>query len=46
MQPFRFYLITDTHYFAPSLGCRGPAYEEFMQSEQKCFAETKAINEA
>ena len=46
MQPFRFYLITDTHYFAPSLGCRGPAYEEFMQGEQKCFAETKAINEA
>lgn len=46
MQPFRFYVITDTHYFAPELGCRGPAYEEFMQTEQKCFAETKAINEA
>ena len=46
MQPFCFYLITDTHYFAPELGCRGPAYEEFMQGEQKCFAENKAINEA
>lgn len=46
MQPFRFFVITDTHYFASGLGCRGPAYEEFMQSEQKCFAETQAINEA
>ena len=46
MQPFRFYVITDTHYFAHKLGCRGPAYEEFMEGEQKCFAETQAINEA
>ena len=46
MEPFRFYLITDTHYFAPQLGCRGPAYDEFMENEQKCFAETSAINKA
>ena len=46
MQPFRFYVITDTHYFAAKLGCRGPAYDEFMATEQKCFAETQAINEA
>lgn len=46
MKPFSFYLITDTHYFAPSLGCSGEAYDEFMQSEQKCFAETAAINKA
>lgn len=46
MKPFKFWLITDTHYFAPSLGCRGEKYEEFMQFEQKCFAETSAINNA
>ena len=46
MQPFRFYVITDTHYFASELGCCGPAYDEFMSTEQKCFAETQAINEA
>lgn len=46
MDPFKLLLITDTHYFAPSLGCRGEAYEEFMKMEQKCFAETSAINKA
>ncbi len=45
-QTFRFLLITDTHYFAEKLGCRGEAYDEFMAYEQKCFAETQAINEA
>ena len=39
-------LITDTHYFAERLGCRGEAYEEFMLTQQKCFGETQAINEA
>lgn len=43
---FKFFVITDTHYFAPSLGCRGEKYHEFMQYEQKCFAETSAINKA
>ncbi len=46
MKPFKFFLLTDTHYFAPELGCRGEAYDEFMQFEQKCFAETAAINKA
>ncbi len=46
MTPFKFWLITDTHYFSQKLGCHGEAYEEFMQSEQKCFAETEAINKA
>ena len=46
MEDFRFLLITDTHYFAAKLGCRGDAYREFMKYEQKCFAETQAINEA
>ncbi len=46
MSAFSFLLITDTHYFASGLGCRGEAYDEFMRTEQKCFAETQAINEA
>lgn len=46
MSEFKFFLITDTHYFAEKLGCRGEAYKEFMKYEQKCFAETQKINEA
>lgn len=46
MQPLKFYLVTDTHYFKNSLGARGRDYEAFMDFEQKCFAETQAINEA
>ena len=46
MKPLKFYLITDTHYFKNSLGAYGREYEEFMESEQKCFAETQSINEA
>lgn len=46
MKPFKFYLITDTHYFAKELGCCGEEYKSFMQFEQKCFAETEAINKA
>ena len=46
MKPLKFYLITDTHYFRNSLGAYGAEYEEFMDGDQKCFAETQAINEA
>ncbi len=46
MKPFDFYLITDPHYFKPSLGASGPEYDEFMRYEQKCFAETSSINRA
>ena len=46
MKPLKFYLITDTHYFKNSLGAYGKEYEEFMESEQKCFAETQSINES
>ncbi|MBR3767347.1 MAG: metallophosphoesterase [Clostridia bacterium] len=46
MKPFKFFLLTDTHYFAPKLGCYGEEYKKFMQFEQKCFAETSAINKA
>ena len=46
MPDFKLLLITDTHYFASKLGCRGEAYKEFMKYEQKCFAETEAVNRA
>ncbi len=46
MKPFKFFLITDTHYFSERLPAFGDAYNEFMEGEQKCFAETAAINRA
>ncbi|MBQ3517936.1 MAG: metallophosphoesterase [Clostridia bacterium] len=46
MKELNFFVITDTHYFEHSLGCWGKEYENFMDFEQKCFAETAAINEA
>lgn len=46
MEPLKFYLITDTHYFKNDLGAYGEAYEEYMDFQQKCFAETQSINEA
>lgn len=46
MKPFKFYLITDTHYFSEKLPAYGDSYNEFMQFEQKCFAETAAMNKA
>lgn len=44
MKECKFYLITDTHYFKNSLGAYGRDYDDFMRYEQKCFAETEAIN--
>ncbi|MBQ4243410.1 MAG: metallophosphoesterase, partial [Clostridia bacterium] len=46
MKPLKFYVITDLHYFKNSLGAYGEVYENKMDFEQKCFAETQAINEA
>ncbi len=46
MVPFKFYLITDTHYYKHSLSRYNEYYDDFMHYEQKCFAETQAINEA
>ena len=46
MEPVKFYLITDTHYFKNSIGAFGEEYERFMDFQQKCFAETQAIDEA
>lgn len=46
MKPLKFIVVADPHYFAKSLDAHGKAYEEFMDFEQKCFAETAAINDA
>lgn len=46
MTPFKFFVITDPHYFAKSLSASGKPYEDFMDFEQKCFAETPYINDA
>lgn len=46
MKPFKFLLLTDPHFFKNSLGAYGDGYEALMDSEQKCFAETEAINRA
>lgn len=46
MEDFTFYFVADPHYFKNSLGAYGKEYEEFMDFEQKCFAETEAINKA
>ena len=46
MEDFTFYFVADPHYFKSSLGAYGKEYEEFMDFEQKCFAETEAINKA
>lgn len=46
MKKLKFYVITDPHYFAKSLGAYGEEYENFMDFEQKCYAETPYINDA
>ncbi len=46
MNPFKFYLVTDTHYFEPSLGCSGEAYESYMKNEMYCLAESSDIVKA
>ncbi len=46
MEKFKFFIVADPHYFAKSLHAEGREYEEFMDYEQKCFAETAAINDS
>lgn len=43
---FKFYLLTDPHFFKSSLGAYGEGYKNFMEGEQKCFAETEVMNRA
>ncbi len=46
MKPFDFYLVTDTHYFEPSLGASGKAFDEYMKREQYYMAESSDILKA
>ncbi|OQA47739.1 MAG: hypothetical protein BWY46_01758 [Firmicutes bacterium ADurb.Bin300] len=46
MTGISFYLLTDTHYFEPSLGASGKGYDEYMKGEQMCLAENSAILKA
>lgn len=36
-------MLTDTHYFEPSLGASGKGYDEYMKGEQICLAENAGI---
>ena len=46
MKNFNFYLVTDTHYFEPSLGSSGKAYDEYIKREQYFMAESSDIVKA
>ncbi len=46
MKNIIFYLVTDTHYFEPSLGASGKAFEEYMKREQYFMAESSDIVKA
>lgn len=46
MKNISFYLVTDTHYFEPSLGASGAAYNEYMKREQYFMAESSDIVKA
>lgn len=43
MKPISFYLICDTHFFEPSLGAQGTAYEKYMSTEQYFLEESSDI---
>ncbi len=46
MVAFDFYLVTDTHFFEPSLGASGKAFDEYMKREQYFMAESSEIVKA
>lgn len=46
MNPVKFYLVTDTHYFEPSLGASGKAFEKYMSKEQYFMLESSDIVKA
>lgn len=43
MNPLKFYLVTDTHYFENSLGAEGKAFENYMSREQYFMKESGEI---
>ena len=46
MNPLSFYLVTDTHYFEPSLGASGKAFENYMRKEQYFMLESSDMVKA
>lgn len=42
----KFIVLTDTHFFENAQGATGELYDEYMKTQNKCYHETKAINEA
>lgn len=46
MKKFDFYLVTDTHYFEPSLGASGKAFDKYIKREQYFMAESSDIVKA
>lgn len=42
----KFYLITDLHHYAPSLGTEGEAFRREMNKDQKCLKQTGPIIDA
>lgn len=45
MESLKFYVVTDTHYYDPSLGDSGTIYTQYMRREQMCLKENKSICE-
>ncbi len=43
MNPIKFYLLTDTHYFENSLGAEGKEFENYMSREQYFMKESDEI---
>lgn len=41
-----FAIMSDPHYFAPSLGIGGVAFEKYLANDRKMLAESKAISES
>ncbi len=46
MKSFKFYLVSDTHFYEPSLGASGKAYESYMKTEQILLAESSDMVKA
>ncbi len=46
MTPLKFYVVTDTHFYEPSLGASGKAYENYMKTEQILLAESSDMVKA
>jgi 3',5'-cyclic AMP phosphodiesterase CpdA len=44
--PVKIAVISDPHYYAPELGTSGTAFEQYLASDRKLIAESKAIVES